>query len=69
MSNTNSFDSNVFVDINAMNGWKANVNEIYTESTEVLNELTTLAESLNDAWQGTSATSFIENYSKMHLST
>lgn len=63
MGNTNSFDSNVFVDISAMNGWTANIKEIYTESTTVLNELSTLVESLNDSWQGTSATSFVGNYS------
>lgn len=62
MSNTNSFDSNVFVDISAMNGWKANIQEIYTETTGILNELSTLAQSLNDSWQGTSATAFIGNY-------
>lgn len=62
MGNTNSFDSSVFVDISAMNGWKANIQEIYTETTGILNELITSAQSLSDSWQGTSATAFIGNY-------
>lgn len=63
MSNTNSFDSSVFVDINAMNTWQANIKEICTEATANLNELITLVESLNDSWQGNSATAFVGNYS------
>lgn len=62
MSNTNSFDSSVFVDISMMNTWQTNIKDICTEATTNLGELLTLSGSLNDSWQGNSATAFVENY-------
>lgn len=55
-------DGTVFVDINAMNTWKSNINDITSKSNSILSAMTSDVTSLNDSWEGGSATGFIESY-------
>jgi WXG100 family type VII secretion target len=61
MDNTANSDTQVYVDISAMNDWQSKITDAANTHQTMISEYKTLIGNLKNYWEGNSATAFIDN--------